>query len=126
MDDDLGTVRWFGTPWPSPETPAPVCDDPRAQVPAPVGEECLWCDEAITEADSGVTMPLIRASGREGVAAYHKECNLRTVIGPVSFLEGRCRHADPPGTDPCHDRHLTKRQDALASWQWLHDHGTLS
>ena len=55
VDEDLGTVRWFGETW-----LAPVCD-PRAHVPTPVGERCLDCRVTIEQGDRGVTIPYSRS-----------------------------------------------------------------
>lgn len=112
---------WFGPPWPS-----GVCynDDGRLleemRKPFPAGEDCLYCDEAFSEAagDAGQAMPFMPESGIPEVRHVHKECMLREVLGPLAHLEGRCQggSAQTPG--------LTSRQDALAVWQWVRQHGS--
>jgi hypothetical protein len=76
MDEELGTVRWFGESW-----GAPVCD-PRTHVDTPVGSAC-WGHahmhgplrpKAIEDGDQGVTIP-----GPDGPGAYHLDCWLHEV-----------------------------------------------
>lgn len=109
---------WFGDPWPS-----GVCYDEDGRLigemrkPFPVGESCLYCVEPFDEAagHSGSAMPLGRADGTVSVVHVHKECSLRQVTGSVDCLEGRHRH-DATGE--------TYRQEALAVWAWVQEHGT--
>jgi hypothetical protein len=113
-------MNWFGPPWWS-----YICysDDGRLltelQVPFPCGETCLWCGEEFGPGDSGTRKPFYRATGP--TAAYtHKECGMRSVLGPVAHLEGRCYcHGgldyETPGN--------TKRQESLAVWAWVERHG---
>jgi hypothetical protein len=54
--DDVGTVRWFGPPWPHPNAPAPICD-PRAHVTLPDGVRCQHCWESLSDTDQGVGIP---------------------------------------------------------------------
>ena len=75
MEEDIGTVRWFGESW-----GAPVCD-PRAHVDTPVGETCAWGSAApIKPSDQGIGIP----DGSTGLYVwYHLECWLRTIAGEV-------------------------------------------
>ena len=108
---------WFGEPWPS-----GICygDDGRLleemRKPFPAGENCLYCEEPFNEAagDSGQAMPLVKADGSPEVRHVHKECGLRSVTGSVACLEGHHRH----------DTGQTRRQEALAAWAWVQEHGT--
>lgn len=107
---------WFGPPWPS-----GVCYDESGRLieemrkPFPVGESCLYCDEAFDEAaaDSGQAMPLGRADGTVSLRHVHKECMLREVVGSVACLEGHHRH----------ETGMSRRQEALATWEWVRAHG---
>jgi hypothetical protein len=107
---------WFGEPWWS-----YVCYDEDGRLledmrkPFPVGESCLYCGEVFDEAagDNGQAMPLSRADGSAAVIHVHKECMLREVVGTVSCLEGHHHH----------DTGRTPRQEALASWAWVQEHG---
>jgi hypothetical protein len=107
-----------------PEYRAPICEDDRHRVPTPIGEVCYWCEEPIVEGDRGIIRPWVQIDESIPTRPIHIECDLRSVIGPVAFLNGKCKHAG--GTEPCFDHNLTARQDALASWKWMREHGTLS
>jgi hypothetical protein len=79
MDEELGTVRWFGESW-----GAPVCD-PRTHVDTPVGRPCAGHGhmhgplrpEAIEDGDQGVTVPWLGVP-RERLV-YHLDCWLHEV-----------------------------------------------
>lgn len=88
-DDDIGTVRWFGTPWPSPEKPAPVCQDPRAQVDVPLGKICISCSFAFRPSDQGVGIPFL-SDEPPAYVWYHLRCWLRQVLPDaiVAYLPG--------------------------------------
>lgn len=102
-------MYWFGEPWPTAELRAPVCEDDRFRRPVPLGALCIWCQELIDEGDSGE----FYGDG----SPVHKECGLRQAVGPMAFLEGRCRHAG--GTDPCYDESISVREDALRVWAYF-------
>jgi hypothetical protein len=107
---------WFGEPWPS-----GICYDEAGRLieemrkPFPVGESCLYCTEAFDEAagDNGQAMPLGRADGTMAIIHVHKECMMREVTGSVACLEGHHHH----------DTGLSRRQEALAAWEWVREHG---
>jgi hypothetical protein len=107
---------WFGEPWPS-----GICYDEDGRLieemrkPFPAGESCLYCVEPFDEGagDSGQAMPYSRADGM-AVIHVHKECMMREVTGSVACLEGHHRH-DESGQ--------TRRQEALAVWAWVQEHG---
>lgn len=106
---------WFGEPWWS-----YVCYDEAGRIitemrkPFPAGEKCLYCDEAFDETagDSGQAFPC-HAAGGSSVRHAHKECSLRNVTGSVACLEGHHRH----------ETGLTWRQEAVAVWAWVQEHG---
>ena len=112
---------WFGPPWPS-----GICygEDGRLREemrkPFSAGESCLYCGEAFSEAagDSGQAMPFMPASGVPEIRHVHKECMLREVLGPLAYLEGRCRCQGGSNETPG----LTLRQDAQAVWEWVQRH----
>jgi hypothetical protein len=111
---------WWGDPWPS-----GICygDDGRLleemRKPFPAGEDCLYCGEPFSDGDSGQAMPLGRADGTALIRHVHKECQLREVLGPVKHLERACACFGGHGSSS-----LTSRQDALAVWEWVQEHGT--
>lgn len=81
VDEDLGTVRWFGASW-----HAPVCD-PRSHIATPSGMSCTRCDIAIDDEDQGVTIPTMARPGlpwKATRAAWHLECWLAEVVGSVA------------------------------------------
>ena len=107
---------WFGNPWPS-----GICYDDDGRLiaemrkPFPIGEKCLYCGESFSEeaGDSGQAMPLMKVGGAE-ICHVHKECMLREVTGSVACLEGHHRH----------DTGQSRRQEALAAWAWVQEHGS--
>jgi len=107
---------WFGEPWWS-----YVCFDDTGRPieemhkPVPAGESCLYCGELFDEAagDNGQAMPLMKADGPPEIRHVHKECLMRNVVGSVDCMQGH--HG--------HDSGQTYRQEALASWAWVQEHG---
>jgi hypothetical protein len=86
--------------------------------PFPGGESCLYCGEPFDEAagDSGQATPCLRADGTTEIAHVHKECQLRSVVGGLAHLEGRCSchggTTETPG--------MTARQEAVEIWRRHH------
>lgn len=112
---------WFGDPW-----WGYVCydDDGRLmeenRVPFPEGQPCLLCGEAFAPGDSGEMTVAFTADGAAREAYIHKECMMRSVVGSVAHLEGRCIcHGGEPGSAPVR----TLREDALATWAWIQAKG---
>jgi hypothetical protein len=107
---------WFGEPWPS-----GICYGETGRLleemrkPFPAGETCLYCTEPFDEAagDCGQAMPAAKAGGAAEIRHVHRECMLRMVTGSVSCLEGRHDHGAG----------LAYRQEALAVWEWVREHG---
>lgn len=101
--------EWFGpASW-----GAPICEGPRVDIP--VGQPCLYCQEAIGKGDCGVMMPVAKVGRTTYIGsreAIHRECEIRNVIGSVGHQTRKCRcfggnESDPPG--------MTKRQAAIAA-----------
>lgn len=113
---------WFGPPWPS-----GICYDEDDRLieemrkPFPSGERCLYCVEVFDEAagDSGQAMPCLTTEGTL-IRHAHKECSMRNVVGGLAHLQGMCSCQggtyELPG--------MTLRQEALAVWAWVQEHGT--
>lgn len=101
-DDDYSPAmtHWFGTAWPSPELPAPVCSEERFHIVVPVDETCMGCEQPILVADSGARCPVIQGElmnpphGPWGY--YHAECWLRNVMCPVCMGLTPGPHSDDP------------------------------
>jgi hypothetical protein len=89
------------------EWDAPMTDN-LLYVDAPIGEECIWCNELIQEGQAGGTY----ASGQ----VTHKECSLRTVMGGIGHLvdHGRYCHSDDGP-----DAGLNKYVSAKMVWAWV-------
>ena len=73
MHDDIGTLRWFGASW-----GAPV-NDPRAEIPTPTGEKCIYCHLRIGPHDNGISIPYMDDGFATTRAAYHRECFLASI-----------------------------------------------
>ena len=107
---------WFGQPWPS-----GICYDEDGRLleemrkPFPADESCLNCGELLDEAagDNGQAMPFLHADATVRIAHVHKECMLREVTGSVDCLKGHHRH----------ETGQSRRQEALATWAWVQEHG---
>lgn len=108
------TMAYFGRRW-----DAPVFDDMQA-VETPVGQTCLNCTEPVEHDDSGVVMPHMDARGNVYPSPVHLECHLRSVLGSVAHLEGRCSCATGRRAD---DRTAQSYRDqARATLAWLQEH----
>lgn len=81
-------MKWFGEQWPSPELPAPVCEDVSERVETPVGERCLYCGEAVQQGAQGVVLPGVSAGGDWESNPVHRVCMLRWT-GIHSIVEGQ-------------------------------------
>lgn len=119
-------MLWFGDPWPS-----YICYDEQdnlateKRIPTPVGEPCLWCTEPIEDGQSGVGMGVV-GMGPQGrpephMGYTHKECLLRSTLGSVEHLEGKCGCLDGVMVEPA-DSARTAREDALLTWRWIEQH----
>jgi len=87
-----GTQRWFGQAFDSPMY------EGMPEVPTPVGKDCGFCDEPILEGEPGLTMPGLVKQGADWEPiqmAIHTECQIRSVLGGPSHLDGTCScHSD--------------------------------
>mgnify|MGYP001602716130 CR=1 FL=1 len=95
--------KWFGDkPW------GQICNS-LEQVPAPIGELCLFCEELIAQGDDGELI----CSG-DGLKPVHRECLLRMVVGSIEHQQGRCS---------CHGGNeevkLSKRESAIAATKYF-------
>lgn len=85
LDEDPGTLRWFGRPWPSEERMAPVCR-PDTHAPTPVGYWCTGCGDAISQSDNGVIIPSALTPARARPFAYYGlECFLASIGLPPTL-----------------------------------------
>lgn len=110
-------TRFFGEKW-----DAPMADPPAEQVPTPVGQKCLWCDEPIVEGDRGILTGVVQM--RNGVTVgntepVHMECQLRQVVGGLAHLQQRCLCCSGDGGDP--EEGMTRRDGARASLAYVEE-----
>ncbi len=90
----------------------------------PVGETCLLCTEPVAGDDSGIVTPYMDARGQTRRSPIHIECHLRSVLGSVPHLEGRCSCVTGRKAD---DRtSQSYRQEARDTVTWLKQHDTYS
>jgi hypothetical protein len=105
-------MNYFGEPWPS-----GICDDANArQVPVPVGESCVLCDDLIISSDQGSFMGAL-VNDKPAMAPVHRECSLRSVLGGIGHHvdhEYWCEvFGDPDGGQ-------SYRRSALMVWELRH------
>lgn len=103
---------FFGEAWPS-----AICGllEPG---PTPVGEECMFCDEAIVDGDRGSWMQAVSMTDQGPAPCWHpahRECQLRSVVGGLAHLAGRCSCQGGPGPTP-EEKAMSEREEALAVW----------
>lgn len=98
---DLPMARWYGRKWDAPMTDDAAWADLR-------GLTCGMCRELVIEGDDAVQLGSI----------FHTECLLRSTLGDVPHLEGRCRCFG--GGD--HDTEGSYRDGARRSLAWLVEH----
>jgi hypothetical protein len=73
LDEQFGTVRWFGQPW-----GAHLCV-PETEVSLPAETVCSECTSLIEAGQSGVRVPHL---GRRAAYSYfHIDCFRRVVLG---------------------------------------------
>lgn len=90
-------VEYFGERW-----DVPFLQD-AVQVPAPVGEVCVHCDEPIRDGEQGVIRGYVSLLGIQTPEPVHRECDLRMILGGINHLNGDCtchggtQPPDPPG-----------------------------
>lgn len=114
---------WFGTPWNACLNDDGTVDEDM-RIPVPLGKLCLWCDEEFVEGDSGKAMPLFSEPTVAAVCFEHRECLMRSVVGGLDHLAGRCIcHGEPPkdGLGSLADG-MTLRQEALAVDEYVVRH----
>jgi hypothetical protein len=111
-------LLYFGNRW-----DAPLFDDVDAvQVLTPVGRTDPYCGDMIQEGDRGFLRSAVAADGDWQLLPVHRECELRNVLGGFDHLQGRCRY-----TGHCNELReqagRSLREDALAVWAWIEQHG---
>lgn len=77
-----------------------------------LGKPCDWCKESMNVDDDLLFLPYM---------ATHLECNIRSVVGDVQHLEGRCLCFRGTGNEITYetDEYPTYREGAKAALQWL-------
>lgn len=106
-------MKWFGERY-----DAPLYADTE-QVPVPVGEFCLYCHEPIEKGDDGFMIPYVGEVIKE--VPYHRECQMRSILGSVAHQQRRCTCFGGSGTD--HDDGMRPRDGARAALRYFEEHG---
>ena len=52
----------------------------RKIVPSPVGEPCVFCEEAIRQDDLGVLMPFMSADMKDSERPQHRDCLIHSIF----------------------------------------------
>lgn len=112
-------MQYFGDFWDVPAT------EGATPIPTPVDEECLYCDEKITEGDQGFSQPFMQLNDDKKsvtpiIRFVHRECQLRAVVGSIGHLKEKCSCYGGTEHD---DLGMTRREAALAVWKWVEEHG---
>lgn len=105
---------YFGEPW-----PAGLFDGPTEQIQTPIGYKCWYCTEEVKEDDQGTFIITAALPDHPPVSPQHRECSLRSVLGGVNCLLGKCDEPDH-SPDPVG---VSKREGALLAWEHLQTHG---
>lgn len=100
---ELPPVKYQGRWWDAPFTDDAVQADLS-------GRDCEYCREPITQDDDAVWQPYVLG---------HLECHLRSALGDVQHLEGRCICSGGPAERD--NSNATYREEAKATLQWLLD-----
>lgn len=87
MNEDYNPTVFFGEPYPSREWCAPVYEG-ATEIPTPVGETCLDCDESIEQGDRGFRQLYVGGDGTSHWCYYHHECSIRSVLGSAKHQRG--------------------------------------
>ena len=85
---------------------------------------CAWCDEPIGPTEPYDRIRHVTAQGATW-AYRHRECAMRSVIGGLNHLRGRCHccGGDAP-PDPAHlSRREAARQACVEWWRRQESHG---
>lgn len=111
---DEWPTYYYGRKW-----DAPLTDDAilmaEELVAALFPQPCSCCQEPVTAEDDIILTP--------GMCT-HLECNVRSILGDVQHLEGRCMCSRGTGNEITYDsdNYETYRDSAKAALQWLIDH----
>src|SRR6478752_2674167 len=86
-------------------------------------QDCLHCGEACLPGDMIHRVPAIERDGRASIATSHHECYLRSIVGGLNHLMGRCSCCG--GTEPPDPPGLTRREAVLAAVRYWEKHPLL-
>lgn len=105
---------WHGRKWDAPLTDdALEFPEETARLVFDGRTSCDHCGEPMVYGENILLLPHIHG---------HLECHLRSMLGDVAHLEGRCTCNGPGHPEPGEDAQ-TYRQASLAAVQWLVDRG---
>lgn len=117
MTDQIEEVRvyYLGKKWDAPITDGAIeVDDRLASAFLQGTIPCDLCQEMLVEGENILIMPNMGG---------HTECIIRSMMGDVAHLEGRCSCPGSSDTPLPGEDAQTYRESSLAAVQWLVDHG---
>ncbi len=78
----------------------------------PDADHCLWCEELLRPGDAISDIPVQTCAG---LRYQHVECAVRSVVGGLNHLNGRCSCCG--GTLPPDPEGVTRRVAAMMAYQ---------
>lgn len=114
-DDDLPPHYWHGRKWNAPMTDhAQEMSEEQVRTLLDGSHNCVMCQEPLLADQNVIQTPYGQL--------WHLECEIRSALGDVQHLEGRCicdggTDAPLPG-----ENERSYREESLATVQWLIDH----
>lgn len=104
---------YFGEDWDVPAT------EGQPHVDTPVGVPCGYCTIPIEGGDRGFMIGCVRLDAERqpygSLEPWHRECLMRSTVGSVAHLDGRCTcHGGPGGEGPQTPAEV--RAEAIEVW----------
>ena len=112
---------WFGEPWNACLTDEGEVDE-AMRIPVPTDKTCAWCDEPFKDTDSGKAMPLMGTEVPE-ILYQHRECLMRTVVGGLDHLAGRCSCHGTSDTLGSLSEGMSVHEEAIAVDEYITRYG---
>ena len=83
---------------------------------------CPHCDEPVLPAQEREIRPHVVAPDKWENRTYHIECAARGIIGSLCHLKRECS-CFVPGSDHLDPPDMTRREAAVAAWNYFQEHG---
>lgn len=115
-DEDTPPHYWHGRKWNAPMSDAAsLMDEEYARQLLDGSKDCLLCHEPMRYGQNIYQSPYRQI--------FHTECLIRSVLGDVQHLEGRCTCSGRPGELLPGEESQSYREGSLAVVEWLIEHG---